>query len=144
MTISSFRKHLIPSLAMASAAFVGSAAGAAAADLTSIDAQGQARQLLAPTNPGRPVAPAGSSWVPSAVVLNDLDPQELARRLLVGAHSSENTPIAATAIGTVHVDKNASPRDGQALAQRMILGARGTVRSHAATNAVARSQNALE
>jgi hypothetical protein len=137
MTISSFRKHLIPSLVMVSAAFLGSTAGAGAADLTSSDPQEQARQLLAPTKPGRPVAPAGSSWVPSGVVESVLDPQDLARRLLVGAHRSENTTIAAPAISTVRLGRNASPRDGQALAQRMILGVRGAAKTRATTTAMA-------
>jgi hypothetical protein len=141
MTISIFRKHLIPSLIMASAAFVGSTAGAGAADLRSSDPQEQARQLLAPTNPDRPVAAAGSAWVPSGVAQSVLDPQDLARRLLVGAHSSENTTIAAPAISTVRLGRNASPRDGQALAQRMILGVRGTANTHAATTAMAHSRD---
>lgn len=144
MTVSSFRKHLIPSLVMASAAFVGSMAGAGAADLTGSDAQEQARQLLAPTKPDRPVAPAASSWVPSGVVQNVPDPQELARRLLVGAHSFENTTVAAAAISTARQGRNTSPSDGQALAQRMILGSRGAEKTRAATTAATHSQNALE
>ena len=144
MTISSFRKHLIPSLAMASAAFLGGTAGAGAADLTSSNPQEQARQLLAPAQPGRPVPLAGSSSVPSGVVQSVLDPQGLARRLLGGAHSSVNTTIVTPAITTMRVDRNASPRDSQALAQRMILGARGAAKTRAATTAAAHSQNALE
>jgi hypothetical protein len=144
MTISSFRKHLAPSLVMASAAFFGSTAGAGAASPASSDAQEQARQLLAPTKPGRPAALAGSSLVPSGIVESVLEPQELARRLLAGAHSSENTTIAAPAIGTVRVDRNASPRDGQALAQRMILGARGAANTRAATTAANHSRAVLE
>jgi hypothetical protein len=144
MNISSFRKHLIPSLAMASTAFFGSTAGAGAADLRSSDAQEQARQLLAPTKPARPVALAGSSSVPSGVVESVLDPQELARRLLVGARSSGNTTIAAPAISTGRVGRNESPHDGQALAQRMILGARGAAKTRTATTAAALSRDALE
>src|SRR6202044_1745235 len=83
MTIPSFRKHLIPSLAMASAAFFGGTAGARAADLTS-SPQEQARQLLAPTHTG--LAQSGSS-MPSGAE-SALDPQDLARRLLAGAHSA--------------------------------------------------------
>jgi hypothetical protein len=140
MTISSLPKHLIPSLVMASAAFVGSTTGAGAGDLRS-DPQEQARQLLAPTNPGRPVALAGSSSVPSGVAQSVLDPQELARRLLVGAHGSENTTNAAPAVSTVRLDRYTSPRDGQALAQWMILGVRGTAKTHAATTAMAHSRD---
>ncbi len=136
MTISSFRKHLIPSLAMASAAFFGSSAGARAADLTSSDPQEQARQLLAPANTGRQVALSGSS-VHWGAVENLRDPQELARRLLAGAHSSENT--AARAISRTPVGGNASPNDGQALAQRMILGARSATETRSATRAAAHS-----
>jgi hypothetical protein len=144
MIISSIRKNLVPSMVMASAAFFGSTAGAGAAYLTSSDAQEQARQLLAPTNPGRPVALAGSSSVPSRGGESVRDPQELARRLLVGAHTSENTTTAAPATSTVRVGRNAPPSDGQALAQRMILGARGTAKTRAATTAAAHSRDMLE
>ena len=144
MTVSSLRKHLIPSLAIASAAFFGSTAGARAADLTSSDPHEQARQLLAPTKPSRPVALAGSPSVPSGALQGALDPQELARRLLVGAHSSENTTIAAPAISTVRVGRKTSPGDSQALAQRMILGARGAAKMRAATTAAAHSPDVLE
>jgi hypothetical protein len=135
MNNSSFRKHLIPSLAMASAAFFGSTGGAGAADLTSSDAQEQARQLLAPTKPARPVALAGSTSGPSGVVESVLDPQELARRLLAGAHSAEYNEMAATAVNTVSADRNASLGDGQALAQRMILRAQSTAKTRAVTTA---------
>jgi hypothetical protein len=136
MTISSFRKHLIPSLAMASAAFFGGTAGARAADLTSSDPQEQARQLLAPTHTARPAALSGSS-MPSGAE-RALDPQELARRLLAGAHSAGYNEIAAPAVSTGPVDRNASLGDGQALAQRMILrAARSTAKTHTATTAAA-------
>jgi hypothetical protein len=144
MSISSFRKHLIPSLVMASAASFGGAADARAADLTSSDPQEQARQLLAPTKPGGPVALSRSSSVPGGVVESVLDPQELARRLLAGVHSSENTTIAAPAISTGRVGRNASPGDGQVLAQRMILGARGAAKTRTATTAAAHSREVLE
>jgi hypothetical protein len=144
MIISSFRKHLIPSLVMTSAAFLGGTAGAGAAYVTSNDAQEQGRQLLAPTKPSRPVALAGSSLAPSEVGKSVLDPQELARRLLVGAHSSKDSTIAAPAIGTARVDRSAPPRDGQALAQRMILGERGTAKTREATSAAAHSRDILE
>ena len=145
MTTSSFRKHLIPSLAMASAAFFGGTAGARAADLTSSDPQEQARQLLAPTKPVRPVGLLGSSSsAPSGVAKRILDPQELGRRLLEGAHSSANTTIAAPAINAVRVSRNASPGDGQALAQRMILGAQVAAKTHSATTAAAHSREVLE
>ena len=144
MTISGFRKHLVPSMVMASAAFFGSTAGAGAAPLTSSDAQEQARQLLAPTKPGRPAGLAGSSRAPNRGGESVLDPQELARQLLVGAHTSENATTAAPAISTVGVGRNAPPSDGQALAQRMILGARGTAKTRAATTAAAHSRDILE
>jgi hypothetical protein len=133
MTISSFRRNLIPSLALASAAFFGGTAGVRAADPTSSDPQEQARQLLAPTNRGRPVALSGSS-MPSGAE-RALDTQELARRLLAGAHSAGYSEMAAPAVSTVPVDRNASPGDGQVLAQRMILSARSTARTRTATAA---------
>ena len=144
MIISSIRKNLVPSMVMASAAFFGSTAGAGAAYLTSSDAQEQARQLLAPTKLGRPAALAGSSRVPSRGGESVLDPQELARRLLAGAHTFENTTTAAPTVSTVAVGRNAPPSDGQALAQRMILGARGTAKTRAATTAAAHSRDILE
>jgi hypothetical protein len=142
MTISSFRKHLIPSLAMASAAFFGSAAGAGAADLKGSDPQDQARQLLAPTKPGRPVTLSGSSLMAGGVV-ERFDPQEFARRLLAGAGNSGKATTATSAIGTAPVARNASPGDSQALAQRMIRGVRGDAKSRTVT-AVAASRNVLE
>jgi hypothetical protein len=142
MTVSNFRKHLLPSLVMASAAALGSTAGARAADLTSGDPQAQARQLLAPTKPSRPVALSGSS-APSRVVASVIDPQESARGLLAGAHGSANTTVAAHAVGTVPVGRNA-PSDSQALAQRMILGARGAAKTHTAATAAAHSREVLE
>ena len=99
MTISSFRKQLIPSLAMVSAAFFGGTAAVRAADLTSSDPQEQARQLLAPTNIARPAALSGSS-MPSGAD-RALDPQELARRLLAGAHSAGYNEMAVPAVSTV-------------------------------------------
>ena len=143
MTISSFRKHLIPSLAVASAAFFGGTAGARAADLTSTDPQEQARQLLAPTtHTVRPAALSGSS-MPSGAE-RALDPQELARRLLAGAERYQNATMAASVIRTVRAERNASPGDSQALAQRMILGARGAAKTHTAATAAAHAQNVLE
>jgi hypothetical protein len=138
MTISSFRRNLIPSLAMASAAFFGGTAGVRAADPTSSDPQEQARQLLAPTNTGRPVALSGSS-MPSGVEMA-LDPQELARRLLAGAHSVGHNEMAAPAVSTAPVDRTASLGDGQALAQRMILRVRSTAKMRTASTAAAHSQ----
>jgi hypothetical protein len=136
MTTSNIRKHLIPSLVMASAAFAGITARAGATDLTSSDPQEQARQLLAPTKPARPVALSGSSSVQSGAVESVVDPQERARRLLLGAHNYNNTTIAAPAISKMHVDRNVSPSDSQALAQQMILGGRDAARTHTATTAV--------
>ena len=144
MTMSNLRKHLIPALVMASAPLFGITAGARAADLTSSDPQEQARHLLAPTKPGRPAALSGSSSVPTGVVERVIDPQELARRLLAGAHSAGNTTIAAPAISTARVGRDASPRDSQALAQRMILGTRGAAKTHTATTAATHAQNVLE
>jgi hypothetical protein len=146
MTNSNFRKHLIPSLVMASAAFFGSTAGAGAADLKSSDPQDLARQLLAPTERGQAGALSASSSVPTGVVKSVLDPQELARRLLAGADRSKNTAIAATVISTAPGGRKASPSDSQALAQRMILGARGAAKMHTATAtaAAAHSLNVLE
>ena len=141
MTTSSFRRHLIPSLVMASAAFFGATAGARATDLTSSDPQEQARQLLAPTKPGRPVALSASSAVPSGFAEPALDPQERARRLLAGTHGSDNTTIAAHAISTVRVETHG---DSQALAQRMILGARGAAKTRTVTTAAVHSREALE
>lgn len=143
VTISSSRKRLIPSLVIASAAVFGSAAGAGAADRTNSDPQEQARQLLAPSLAGRPVAPSHSS-LSGGARQSVLEPQELARRLLAGAHSSENTATAATTTGTGLVSPNGLPGDSQALAQRMILGSRSAPKMRTATTAVAQSGNVLE
>lgn len=143
MTISTVRKHLIPSLLVASAAFVGSAAGAGAEDFSSRDPQDQARQLLAPSKAGHPVGLSGASSAPSGVVKNVLEPQELARRLLAGADKSEKTIMAAPAISTAPVARNTPPADSQALAQRMILGVRGAANKPTVT-AEAASRSVLE
>lgn len=142
MTISSFSKHLIPSLAIASAAFFGGTAGARAADLTGSDPQEQARQLLAPTNTGRPVALSHSSIASGAE--RGLDPQELARRLLAGAHSAGYNETAPSAVSTAPVDRDASLGDGQALAQQMILRARSTAKTRTATTAAVHSRAVLQ
>jgi len=52
--------------------------------------------------------------------------------------------MAASAIRTVRAERNASPGDSQALAQRMILGARGAAKTHTATTAAAHAQYVLE
>ena len=111
MSCSNFRKSLLPSIALASA--LSLAGGARAADLAS-DAQAQARELLAPTKALRltTTLPPASRGTDAAV-----DPQELARRLLTGPRSLTEAPrIATRALSHSH-------SDGQALAQRMILGA---------------------
>jgi len=64
-----------------------------------------------------------------------LDPQQLARRLLAGAHSAGYNEMAATAVSTVPADRDASLGDGQALAQRMILRAQSTAKTRAVTTA---------
>jgi hypothetical protein len=144
MINSNFRRHVIPALVIASAAAFGITAGAAAAEPTSSDPQEQARQLLAPTKPSRPVELSESSALASVVVESVLDPQERARRLLAGAHRYEKTALAAPAISTARLDRDTVPGDSQALAQRMILGARGAAKTHAATTAAAQSRNLLE
>jgi len=143
MTISSSRKRLIPSLVIASAAVFGSASGAGAADRTNSDPQEQARQLLAPSDAGRPVAPSSSS-LSGGARQSVLEPQELARRLLAGVHSSENTATAAPTTGTGLVGPNGLPGDSQALAQRMILGSRSAAKMRTATTVAAQSRNVLE
>ena len=143
MTISSSRKRLIRSLVIASAAVFGSAAGAGAADRTNSGPQEQARQLLAPSETGRPVAPSRSS-VSGGARQSVLEPQELARRLLAGVHSSENTATAAPTTGTGLVGPDGAPGDSQALAQRMILGSRSAAKLRRATTVAAQSRDVLE
>jgi hypothetical protein len=128
MTISRFCGQLIPSVAIASVAFFGGSVGVGAADLPISDPQEQARQLLAPTNEGQPAA-LSRSLVPSEAAQSVIDPQELARRLLAGPPRSEGNAVAGHSINTMSVARNTSPGDGQALAQRMILGARSAVKT---------------
>jgi hypothetical protein len=143
MTNSSSHKRFIRSMVIGSAAVFGIAAGAGAADLTNSDPQELARQLLVPTNAGRPVAPSRAS-LPGGAPQSVPEPQELARRLLAGVHGSENTATAALTIGTELVGPNALPGDSQALAQRMILGARSAAKMRTATTVAALSREVLE
>ena len=125
MTSSRFSRTLRrPALWAAAALLLNTGAALAADDIG--DGQAQARAFLAGSTPvaharataARPEASVSASWV---------DPQEQARRLILGAQGAGNVP-APQRIAQAEVARGsgaARRANPQALAQRMILGAAG-------------------
>jgi hypothetical protein len=116
-------------LLLGSAAFLvhaGSALGADRAD----DPQAQARELLAGTAKGSPVATAIA--LPAAASQAAVEPQEQARRLILGTPHTRTLESYAALPSKTTSSSDAERRgirrvfpDGQALAERMITGAAG-------------------
>jgi hypothetical protein len=124
MTSLNFAKTLRRSLMLVSAALVFQSGAALAADGVG-DAQTQARELLGGKAPSRPVASTLRSE--AAASIPGVEPQEQARRLILGTQSFDKAPAAvrvASASEVEHGDRRA-PINAQALAQRMILGHAG-------------------
>jgi hypothetical protein len=116
-------------LLLGSAAFFAHAGPALAADRAD-DAQAQARELLAGTAKGSPVARAVA--LPAATSQAAVEPQEQARRLILGTpHARSLESYAALPSMTTSPSGTERPSirrvhpDGQALAERMITGAAG-------------------
>lgn len=130
MTTLHIRGTLGRASALLLALFLVHAGGAIAADRTG-DAQAQARELLSRATTHEPTAAAQVSAVAGGGSLpTESDPQEQARRLILGARSaydaaastrarSSNAGSFARAVG--HYDRRARA-DGQEMARRMILG----------------------
>jgi len=128
MTSSKLIKTSNRSLVLLSAAFLLQTGGALAAARAG-DAQTQARELVSQTTAGRPVA-AQSNALPDGISPAALDPQEQARRVLLGARSAGGeAEVAApryakstSSAGVVGRDHSRAHSDAQEMARRMILG----------------------
>jgi hypothetical protein len=127
MTSSKLVKTSNRSLLLLSAAFLLQTGGALSA-ARAADAQTQARELLSQTAAGRSVA-AQSNALPDGTAPAALDPQEQARRVLLGARSAGGEAEASapryakstSAAGVVGRDSRVHS-DAQEMARRMILG----------------------
>lgn len=118
MSKSNLAKTLRRPLLLASVALLFQTGAALAADATA-DAQAQARELLGGQTPSRTFVPATRAH--EAFSPPGVEPQEQARRLILGASSFGNT-ASATLVVQEH---GRSSNDAQAMAQRMILGHAG-------------------
>lgn len=115
-------------LALLSAAFLLQTGGALAADRAG-DAQTQARELLSQTIGARSVAAQSKPLADGGTPLAAPDPQEQARRVLLGAQSTggegempqryANSTSPAGVVGSGH---RRAHSDAQEMARRMILG----------------------
>jgi hypothetical protein len=121
MTSMNFAKTLRRSLILVSAALVFQTGAASAADGVG-DAQTQARELLGGKAPSRPVVSTLRSE--AAASLPGVEPQEQARRLILGIQSFDKARAAVRMASTSEVEHGdrRAPINAQALAQRMILG----------------------
>jgi len=129
MTSSKLIKTSNRPLALLSAAFLlqtGGALGAARAG----DAQTQARDLVSQTTAGRSVAAQSNALPDGGTSVAALDPQEQARRVLLGTQSTGGKAEAiasryakstspAGVVGRGHLRAHS---DAQEMARRMILG----------------------
>ena len=115
-------KGLRRPLMLASAALLLHTGAVWAADAGG-DAQTQARELLGGKTPSRTVISAARR--DGATSLPGVDAQEQARRLILGAQHSGQTPAAmrfASTSGVADRDRRRAYNHVQELAQRMILG----------------------
>jgi hypothetical protein len=129
MTSSKLIKTSNRSLVLLSAAFLLQAGGALTAARAG-DAQTQARELVSQTTAGRSVAAQSNALPDGGTSLAALDPQEQARRVLLGTRSAggeaevavsryaKSTPPA----GVVGGGHRRAQSDAQEMARRMILG----------------------
>jgi hypothetical protein len=94
------------------------------------DAQAQARELLSQTTAGRSVAAQSDTLADGGTSLPAVDPQEQARRILLGTPSAGGeAEVAApryakstSAAGVVGRGDRRAHFDAQEMARRMILG----------------------
>jgi hypothetical protein len=128
MTSSKLVKTSNRSLVLLSAAFLMQTGGALAARAG--DAQTQARELVSQTTGGRSVAAQSNALPGGGTSLAALDPQEQARRVLLGARSAGGeAEVAApryakstSPAGVVGRGHSRAHSDAQEMARRMILG----------------------
>ena len=120
MMSSTLPKSLTRALSVAAAAMLLQAGGAVAADLTD-DAQTQARELLSgrPASRSASVSDTDTDATRGAVSAPALEPQDQARRLILGSRSplqaKAESPAVERASRRAHVD-------ALEMARRMILG----------------------
>jgi hypothetical protein len=123
MTIFRLKNSMGRLMLLGSAAFLVHAGSVLAADRAD-DPQAQARELLAGTAKGTPVA------LPAATSQPAVEPQEQARRLILGtphavtveSYAALNSRTTSSSGAVQRGIRRAYP-DGQALAERMIRGA---------------------
>jgi hypothetical protein len=129
MTTSKLIKTSNRSLALLSAAFLLQTGGALTTARAG-DAQTQARELVSQTTAGRSVAAQSNAVPDGGTSLPALDPQEQARRVLLGTPSAGGeAEVAApryakstSAAGVVGRGDRRAHSDAQEMARRMILG----------------------
>jgi hypothetical protein len=129
MTSSKLSKASNRRLVLLSAAFLLQT-GAALTTARAGDAQTQAREVVSPTIAGRSVAAQSSALPDSATSPAAQDPQEQARRVILGRQSAGVEAEAAapryaqstSPAGVVGRDHRRAHSDAQEMARRMILG----------------------
>jgi len=129
MTLSKLTKTSIRPLALLSAAFLLQSGGALTAARAS-DAQTQARELVSQTTAGRSVAAQSNTLPDGETSPAALDPQEQARRVLLGTRSAGGVAEVAapryakstSPAGVVGRGDRRTHSDAQEMARRMILG----------------------
>jgi hypothetical protein len=129
MTSSKLTKTSNRPLLLLSAAFLLQTGGALTAARAG-DAQAQARELICQTTSGRSVAAPSKVLPDGGISSAALDPQEQARRVILGAHSADGeAEVAApryakstSPAGVVGRDRGRAHSDAQEMARRMILG----------------------
>jgi hypothetical protein len=126
MTSSKLIKTSNRPLALLSAAFLLQAGGALTAARAG-DAQMQARELLSQSTAGRSLAAQSDTLPDGETSLAALDPQEQARRVLLGAGgqakaAAQRYAKSTSAAGVVGRGDRRAHSDAQEMARRMILG----------------------
>jgi hypothetical protein len=129
MTSSKFANTSNRPLVLLSAAFLLQTGGALAAAHAG-DAQAQARELVSQPTAGRSVAAQSNALPDPETSLPGLDPQEQARRVLLGTRSAGGEAEVAApryvkstpAAGVVGRGDRRAHSDAQEMARRMILG----------------------
>jgi hypothetical protein len=127
MTSSKLIKTSNRSLVLLSAAFLLQAGGALTAARAG-DAQTQARELVSQTTAGRSVAAQSNALPDGGTSLAALDPQEQARRVLLGTQGAGGEVAApryaksTSPSGVAGRGHRRAHSDAQEMARRMILG----------------------
>jgi hypothetical protein len=129
MTSSKLIKTSNRPLVLLSAAFLLQTGGALTA-VRAGDAQAQARELISQTNAGRSVAVQSNVLPDGGTSSAALDPQEQARRVILGTHCADGeAKVAAPRYAKstspprfVGRDHRRAHSDAQEMARRMILG----------------------